>query len=355
MTLLEDVTALSHEFGRADYVRGGGGNTSVKNSDILWVKPSGIALADMTVDGFVAMDRSGLRELFDASIPEEPSPREAMVKEIMVSSVRADSSGRPSVEAPLHEIFSATFVVHTHPALVNGMTCAAEGRKACQRLFPQALWVDYIDPGYALCMHVRGQIASYVRNRGHDPDVIFLQNHGVFVGGNSPGEIRSHYTLIAERLRNEYARGGVATQLQTAAAPSPLRTKSIQKQLRKAMGKDAEFLCAAGPFNAAAGPVSPDHIVYAKSYPLLGEPCESAVGAYRDKHGYPPRVVSCSVGVFGLGQADRQAHLALEFAQDAGLVRQLAEAFGGIQYLCKRASRFIENWEAEAYRRWQQV
>jgi ribulose-5-phosphate 4-epimerase/fuculose-1-phosphate aldolase len=46
--LLETITTLSHEFGRERYVRGGGGNTSAKTADALFIKPSGTSLAEMT-------------------------------------------------------------------------------------------------------------------------------------------------------------------------------------------------------------------------------------------------------------------------------------------------------------------
>lgn len=44
MARLQTITALSHEFGTADYVKGGGGNTSCKDETTLWVKPSGTTL-----------------------------------------------------------------------------------------------------------------------------------------------------------------------------------------------------------------------------------------------------------------------------------------------------------------------
>ena len=54
--------------------------------------------------------------------------------------------------------------------------------------------------------------------------------------------------------------------------------------------------------------------------------------------------------VFGIGPTDKKASLALEFAQDGALVMQLAEAFGGIEYLSDSSREFIENWEVESYR-----
>jgi hypothetical protein len=58
MDLLNTITSLSHEFGTADFVKGGGGNTSAKNADTLWVKPSGTTLAGLTPQSFIAMSRA---------------------------------------------------------------------------------------------------------------------------------------------------------------------------------------------------------------------------------------------------------------------------------------------------------
>ena len=54
--------------------------------------------------------------------------------------------------------------------------------------------------------------------------------------------------------------------------------------------------------------------------------------------------------VFGIGATENKASLTLEFAQDGALVIQLAEVFGGIEYLSDSSSEFIENWEVESYR-----
>ena len=54
---LKELTAMSNRYGQnPDYVLAGGGNTSVKDDTTLYVKCSGTCLADITEDGFVAMD-----------------------------------------------------------------------------------------------------------------------------------------------------------------------------------------------------------------------------------------------------------------------------------------------------------
>ena len=95
MTDLETIVALSHEFGTDDYVKGGGGNTSVKNADTLWVKPSGTTLSGLTTETFVAMNRDKINTLYGVESPTEPAAREELVKNLMGAAVENDA-GRPS-------------------------------------------------------------------------------------------------------------------------------------------------------------------------------------------------------------------------------------------------------------------
>ena len=98
------------------------------------------------------------------------------------------------------------------------------------------------------------------------------------------------------------------------------------------------------------GPISPDHIVYAKSYIFTGKPQKQAIANFQQKHAYLPNVIAWDKMVFGIGATENKASLAFEFAQDGALVIQLAEAFGGIEYLSDSSREFIEKWEVESYR-----
>lgn len=352
MNLLDEIVELSHEFGSPEYLKGGGGNTSAKDDDTLWIKPSGTRLADVRPESFVAMSRAKLAELYKLTSPAEAYAREALVKDLMMTAVRPESSGRPSVEAPLHNSLSATYVVHTHPPLINGMTCANDGAEVCRTLFPNALWIDYTAPGYTLSMCVREEIRTHAVRHGSEPDTIFLANHGVIVAGNMPESIREVYTRIMNRLINEYQKAGIAMELKIGPVPSPETLKTMTKHLRELLGTEhAAYVCAGGKFRVAAGPVTPDHIAYMKSYPFIGAPTQETMSAFRSEHGYAPRMISCNDGVFGLGINEKDAALALEMAQDGALVEQLAGAFGGIRYMSQQEQDFIDNWEVEAYRR----
>lgn len=350
MGILETITELSHAFGTAEYVKAGGGNTSCKTADTLWVKPSGTTLAGLTPATFVAMDRAVLARLYAAAAPEDPAAREELVKDMMAAAVKPETPGRASVEAPLHETISARYVVHTHPAAVNGLTCAVGGRAAAARLFPDALWMPYVDPGYTLCMAVRKAILAYKAERGVEPSLLFLENHGVFVAGDTEEAIRATYARVMDTLKTAYAAAGLSTEVHVGGKPSESLIAGWRQVLAEGLGAEGAAVAVSGRFDPGSGPISPDHIVYAKSYPFDGVLTAENLRAFKSVRGYAPRVVLADSAVLGVGATDKSAALALELALDGARVVQLARGFGGVQYLSDRARGFIENWEVESYR-----
>ncbi len=347
--MLEIITLLSREFGTDTYVMGGGGNSSCKDEATLWIKPSGTSLAELTPRAFIAMDRARLARLHEIVPPPSPAAREALVQEIMAAAVRPATPGRASVEAPVHNAFQARYVVHTHPTLVNGLTCALGGAAAAARLFPDALWLPYTDPGYTLGMRVRHELDERRRRQGREPRLLLLENHGVFVAGDTADEIRAAYAALMATLENAYAAAGT-TPLQEGPAPSPARLEEVTALLRETLGADAAEVRASGATEAAAGPVSPDHLVYAGSFAYEGAPGGEAIRAFVERRGHAPRAVAWPDGLYGLGTTARKASLALAFARDAARIRHLARTFGGVQYLSDNARQFLENWEVETYR-----
>lgn len=345
--LLENIVALSHEFGTPDFVKGGGGNTSAKNAETLWIKPSGTTLAGLQKHDFVAVDRKALSALYTMEVPADAAVREARVKDLMMAAVCGGSHGRPSVETPLHDIFRATYVVHTHAVLVNGMTCGRHGRAEAARLFPDALWLPYIDPGFTLSMAVRTAVAEYERDHGRQPDTILLENHGIFVAGDTPEIIRSIYRRVIDTLRGYYEEHDISLSLTTS------NTDASREIATLARWPGISAVVPGGHFAVVPGPLTPDHMVYAKAYPFDQALTDDAREMFVARHGYAPRVVITPNGVFGIGKNESQARLALELARDGALVGQLAEGFGGVQLMNENARLFIESWEVESYREMQ--
>jgi rhamnose utilization protein RhaD (predicted bifunctional aldolase and dehydrogenase) len=199
---------------------------------------------------------------------------------------------------------------------------------------------------------VRDEVEKFKAEKGSEPSVIFLKNHGVFVAADEPEGIRALYGNIMTTLVAEYEKAGVSMEYSVGELASEDQVDKAGQAIRESMSGIADVvLSVSGPFEAYSGPISPDHIVYAYSYPLIGEPSAEAIKDFQAEHGYWPRIICFNGMVFGLGENERKAELALEMSQDGAFVTQLAEAFGGICYLTDRARDFIENWEVEAYRK----
>jgi len=350
VSILETITALSHEFGTTDYVRGGGGNTSCKDENTLWVKPSGTTLSGLTPETLIALNRKKLAELCSIKPPVGSSRREALVKRIMQESVLPETPGRASVEAFLHDSLKARYVVHTHPYIVNGMTCSKNGKAICEKLFPSALWMDYIDPGYTLCMQVREEIQNHKTQHGCEPSLIFLKNHGIIVAADEADGISRLCAEVISTLEVKYEQAGLALHLRVGPMPDELEVNTAESVIRDAFQNPDLSIASSGSFDVAAGPISPDHIVYAKSYAMFGKPTLESVSDFQNRYGYVPQVISFNNAVYGVAETEKKAALALELAQDGALVEKLAAAFGGIEYMTDAAREFIENWEVESYR-----
>ncbi|MCX7003237.1 MAG: SDR family NAD(P)-dependent oxidoreductase [bacterium] len=348
---LEELAVASNRYGSdALYVLAGGGNTSYKTRATMWIKPSGTQLATIRATQFLPMARVEVSAVLDAPMPADAFGREARISELLTHAVLAGNPGRPSVEACVHNLFDAAFVVHLHPGLVNGMTCGRDGAAACAALFPEALWIPYTDPGYTLARLMRDELAAYATRHGAQPQVVILQNHGVFVGADALDEIARIYDMLMRRLRAAYKNAGVATTLREGALDAAA-VYDAAPRLRGLLGDEARVMVTAvPPFAVAKGPLTPDHIVYAKSYAHTGALTDEKLDAFAAAHGYRPVIVAQKGAVYAGGTTLRNARLALALARDAALVQQLAAAFGGPRYLTDRARTFIETWEVESYR-----
>ena len=162
--LLSDFARVSQAAGaRAEYVLGGGGNTSVKlPGGLMAIKASGFCLSDIRPDkAYAVLDGADLRNFY---LTTEPSALADVEKE---GSARAKADIRhidgladlrPSVEAGFHSILK-TFVVHTHSVYANLAACSTACRPIAAQAFAGANytwgWVPYTDPGANLTFAIR--------------------------------------------------------------------------------------------------------------------------------------------------------------------------------------------------------
>ena len=75
---LEKLAQMSNKYGSdPEYVLAGGGNTSFKDAQFLYVKGSGTSLADIKPEDFVVMERDKLSAMMQRQYPASDKEREA--------------------------------------------------------------------------------------------------------------------------------------------------------------------------------------------------------------------------------------------------------------------------------------
>ena len=343
----KELIALCHRYGTTRFVSCGGGNVSWKNKSTLWIKASGTYLSEADETTLVAVKREPLGDLYLNPAPSDSSEREAWAKQIIQSAVEDSvSSRRPSVETPLHDLFEAAYVVHTHAPLVNGLTCARNAESACRELFPDALWVPYLDPGVTLCLQAKRQFEDYVREHGAEPSVIIMQNHGLVVAADDLDEIDLIHERIFEVLEDTYRNAGLDTKRPdfVAEETDTLPASELVSDI------DPRILALECPgIHPSPGPLTPDHIVYSGVEPLNSVNGNGFAG-YREQFGSDPQLLIHKGTTYALGTTGSQAKTASALAADGAHVLRLTEAFGGANFMSEEQWQFVVNWEAEAYR-----
>lgn len=375
MKELEELIEVSRKFGGdPQFVIAGGGNTSYKNAEKLWVKASGHALATITEDGFAIMDRNLLNQMGEKEYSPDAAVREEQVKNDLAAAC-ITKGRRPSVETSLHNCMSFPFIVHLHPTIVNGLMCSVKAASVCEELFPDALYIEYTDPGYTLFKKVYDRIAEYKKDKGKEPDTIFLQNHGVFVGGENTAQIEEKYSLILRTLEKQVTAlpQGESEICSSVTETIPAIRQMISrssglKTLRVTRNALTDAILEKGSEKMVSAPFTPDIIVYCKSsYIFLGfgidasdeewnkkllSEAETKIKAFAEANGYAPKVLLIKgIGLVAVGDNAKNAAIITEVFLDAMKVAWYAQSFGGEHPMEKAWIDFIDNWEVENYRR----
>ena len=363
---LAGLAALSREYGRDErYVLAGGGNTSFKDDQYLFVKASGVPLSAITEAGFVKLHRQKLAQIWEREYPVEPDLREkSALADLMGARSKGDLDKRPSVETLLHDLIPHRYVVHTHPALVNGLTCGSQGEQAAAEVFGRScLWVPSCNPGYVLSKRVKAALDRFRKKRGQDPALLLLQNHGIFVYSSELAGIRQQHTDVFARLEKRIQRW---PDFSPVSIPDSERF-FIEEQLK---GVGAVFLCILSfanrevarlvenpeTFNPISSALTPDHIVYSGHKPLFVEQkrihnLKELVVGYRERELVYPKVVAVQkLGLFCCGGTLQAAERAAKLILDAIKVSIFAESFGGFRFMDHGQIEFIRGWEVEHYR-----
>jgi NAD(P)-dependent dehydrogenase (short-subunit alcohol dehydrogenase family)/rhamnose utilization protein RhaD (predicted bifunctional aldolase and dehydrogenase) len=370
---ISELLKISDFYGSSkDYVIAGGGNTSYKDEQTIWIKASGSPLAGLTEEGLVALSREKLSLISMKQYSDDPAAREEEVKADMFRSIlEPGRNKRPSVETSLHELIQYDYVVHLHPTIINGVLCSRNAKSLTVQLFGETvLFVPYIDPGYTLFKKLDAEISLYREKNKKDPQIIFLENHGSFVSADSPEEIKKIYNEIILKIGEIISPSSDSNGL----LYNPLLNK-VLPAMRMLLSGDqpkviryrhnnliAKYYTSQQEFHKISHPLTPDIIVYCKYRYLYIEQSSSPERILESFKGQlerfikefnfiPKIIVIKDMGVFAVEDSYAAAESVLDVYEDLVRISNYSAQCGGTRLLTPDQIAFIDQWEVENYRR----
>ena len=324
-----------------DLVQGQGGNTSVKDDGVLYVKASGMKLEDaLTREIFVEVDLARCRGAV-ATRSEDGVKASALSDGLHISSLR------PSIETSMHAMMPHPVVIHAHP--VNTIAWAVQNNRESELSDRLAglNWcaVPYARPGLPLT-------EAIISSGGLSADIHLLENHGLTVCAKTPEAAAGMLEDVERRLSRRFAYSGGSAESASAGQdtrPNPL----------------LERLCASGfsrldlPFLGAfvrdheritrlrVGSLYPDHTVFlGVGVPIVEQDSIDALldGELRNPADW---FVVPEIGAFFKGKPSDAVEAMLN-----ALVRVAGrlEDDDDIRFLSDEQNAALLNWDMEKYR-----
>ena len=322
---------------RVDYTQGGGGNTSCKTDDnsVMLIKASGYKLKDVSsTNAFVAVDQKKIYEYYnnvDINDGVDHEKESAEISKNAVIELEGLPVLRPSVEVGFHSILDK-FVIHTHSVYANLIACSIQGEKLAESLFKDKdygfVFLPYINPGFELTLTMKKAIADYKEKNGKTPEVIFMKNHGLVVTANNLERVKDIHTDVNQTIQNYFNVGGILTEISLEQTDDGIISHTdIVKQFVKVYGLSLEML------NKYA--LYPDQLVYLNNCMIN-----------------TPNLITLKNGLVCYNTDIKQATVLEEtLSAYAFVVKTVNDKGLDISLMSEKEVAFINNWEAEKYRR----
>lgn len=353
LLLTREFIELSRYAGmRFDLVQAGGGNTSVKlDFRAMLVKASGTHLSDIQEGkGYVKVDYPEIVRIIDSDDEWRNLDRRLrdveVVRRVGEATTPSPTGTRASIEVFMHALLGR-FVLHTHPIAVNLITCRKDWDAILNDLFPDSLCISYCSPGIELGVMLYDELSAHQSKSGPLPNVIFLQNHGLLIHGDTWKNVR-HLTEDVVLKCEEFCGVDLKKYRMTSELAAYIGDGSIA-----CLSEDQELIKIhqSTQWIESQRPLYPDSFVFCGVEPMVVEDLKSphALEGYREKYQTSPKVVLLNGLYYFIAQSVKKAKEVEEVYKAHALV--LASLLQAPNYLSDDELTYLGNWEAEKYRK----
>lgn len=313
---LEALARYSAQIGSdPEQVQAAGGNTSLKDGHNLWVKASGLWLADAEKrDLFVPVDTAKVLDAIDGG-------REDDVKAATIQDQNREGL-RPSIETSLHALLPHRYVIHTHSVRTIAIAIQADAEaQFAERLDGLSwVWVPYTFPGLPLTRAIKAAMDS------RPIDIVVMGNHGLVVAGD---DLETTAKLVED----------VERRLDQPARPLPESDAPAREGLRPVKHPTVHTVANDPTMRAwaTAGSYYPDHVIF------LGPAAATPESRKTGQH----LILEEGAGAYLAEDAPPAAD---ELARCLALVLALVPEGAELVRLTAAQEAALLGWDAEQYR-----
>lgn len=313
-------------------IQGAGGNTSIKQDELLWIKASGKWLARSTSESIFLPVR--FKQLLSAVASGSP---EAETPELFVQQTLNERGLRPSIETTVHALMPQKVVVHVHCVDTIALAVREDSEnRVAERLagFDHA-FVPYARPGLPLARAIAARLRPHT-------NVLVLGNHGLVVAADTVDEASRLLGQVCGKLAvpSRTAPSHNAPELEKLAASSTYRLPSGPR----AHGAATDL---ASLRFALGGSLYPDHVIFLGIGSYIAQQGETVVSIIAANNPNPVSILFPGMGVLMRADASPGADAMAGCLADV-LCR--IEQDAKLRYLTDAENSELLDWDAEKYR-----
>lgn len=189
---IKDLVQLSKDYGdNNQFIQGPAGNISVKCSNNMLIKSSGVHLKD--VDYFAGWSDININYLKEYFLFAKNLDN---TKYFNILNESVQNKTVPSMESGMHSILKK-YVIHTHPNKLMSVLCNKNVKKLLKELYKgiDYCFIPLLMPGLDLYEFIASQSKIY--------PIYFLQNHGLIVNSDSLEELKIHNNICNIPFKNK--------------------------------------------------------------------------------------------------------------------------------------------------------
>ncbi len=349
---LNKLVQLSKYAGeRFDLVQAGGGNTSVKFDDKMYIKASGYLLSEVSdTQGYTIVKTMNVlsilenNEILEVKGKKEKDEKASQKLQLAI----LEKGPRPSIETYLHALLY-TYTFHVHAIAVNIFTSHKNWEEKMKTIDADALLVGYETPGIELALALKKGVELYQKDNGFLPKIIFLRNHGIIVSSDNYEEIE----LLTESVvkKAEDTAGLDFSRYRTTSQISKCYNGIFKEDHITYLSEDAIIYDLLKKVNSQAlkKPFSPDGYVFCGHTILkIDAITPKAFAKYQETYGSSPKILLFKNYIYIVAADLKKAKMIEDVFKNNLLI---ANTLGTeLQFLEDSEISYLGNWEAEKYR-----